>query len=176
VKISATEPVEEALAFGPKAQSAVYIDHAMERLREIEQLKNSGKLDKRNQVFTKFAFENEISKVNTAIEALNAANDFKDARAVEKALSDNLKKSPALLSLYEVLPTGTQAGLVDVGTVETKNTPPENTTTTVTPVIAAPVTGTPATTSIQSTTTKYVPKLLPQRANIPRGDDDEEDD
>ncbi|HXK37972.1 MAG TPA: DUF5667 domain-containing protein [Candidatus Paceibacterota bacterium] len=174
VKTSVTEPVEEALAFGPKAESAVYVSHALERLREIEQLKSLGKLDGKTQEFTKSAFESEISKVNAAILALNNTSDFKDARSVAKTLSDNLKQNSSLSILYGALPLsgsaqGEHADILPAekgqkGTILNVQSP--------TGISQTPET--PAPTTIQSTTTKYVPKLLPQRANISRDDDDDE--
>lgn len=172
VKTSIDEPIEEALAFGPKAEGAVHVDHALERLREVEQLKNSGKLDKQTEVFSRIAFENELSKVNADIEKLNARNDHMSAREVERVIREGLKKSAVLPALFGVATTGTPDGLVADGVL------PEGASQGAAPssgALSAPnTTGNP--TTVQPSTTKYVPKLLPQRANIQRDDDGEEDD
>jgi hypothetical protein len=172
IKTSVDEPIEEALAFGPKAESAVHIDHALERLREVDQLKNSGKLDKRTEVFARFAFENELSKVNADIEKLNARNDYMSAREAERMIREGLKKSTILPTLFGVAATGTPDGQIAEGVFP--EGAPQNVTPSSRSTVTPSASGNP--TSIQSSSTKYVPKLLPQRANIQRGDDGEEED
>lgn len=173
IKTSVDEPIEEALAFGPKAESAVHIDHALERLREVEQLRNSGKLDRRTEVFSKFAFENELSKVNADIETLNASKDYMGAREAERMIREGLKKSPALPVLF-----GEQTAQAQDGQVADTARPLETTqaASATNGAVTAPGSSSGNPTSLQSSTTKYVPKLLPQRTNIQRGDDGAEED
>jgi hypothetical protein len=166
VKTSIDEPIEEALAFGPQAQSVVHINHASVRLREIEQLKSQGRLSRRDPVFTKFAFENEIGKVNADIEKLNNSNDYQSARQVEMTLRGDLKKSSVLATLYDKSATAAAGdnsfaagGPLDASSAAGMQS-------------GTPTTGAGTQTpTVHSSTTKYVPKLLPQRSNIQRGDD-----
>lgn len=175
VKTEVVEPLETSLAFGAQAKAAAHLDHAMERLHELAQLEAEGKVSRHAQVLMKNAIEHEVSNVNTAIETLNSNKDYTHAQQVAKTLSDGLKKSDALKTIYGNLvrhaesiastpESDTQVtGRSAQSTVPAVQVEPTTNTTTVAPP-AAP------------TTTKYVPKLLPQRANISRGDDDEEDD
>lgn len=160
VKVSVEEPIEEALAFGTPAKSAVHVAHALERLHEIAALKALGKLDRRTQVFTKYAFETEVSKVNADIETLNNGKDFKDARSVEKTLKDGLKKSSALPELYTPLASpieGTSKAEGSLGRV-------------------SPETSVVASTTIKQPTPTYTPKLLPPRNDIRFEDDGAENE
>ncbi len=161
VKTGIDEPIEEALAFGPEAKSAVHVSHALERLSEIAQLQSAGKLSHRDEVFTKFAFENELSKVNADIETLNTIKNYRVAREVEKTMREGMQRSPVLATLYgNQQATSSDKNIADGALVEGQQDRPT----------------TPTTAPVLSSTTKYVPKLLPPRNNISRGDDNEEED
>lgn len=164
VKVNIDEPIEEALAFGPQALSAVHTNHALERLKEIEQLKNAGKLTPQDEVLTRSVFENEVSKVNTDIEKLNSIKDFKSARTVEKTLRDDLKKSGGLAALYGTAAPAAVSTVTEAAPVQTDTQGAPSVASKTLDTLSSP-------TTIQSSSTKHVPKMLPQRKNIIRDDD-----